>query len=262
MSVILSYSDNTTGTGWIPKEPYSGDDIQKITDPNGDTVEHPRTAIPSPFAQVDLVLTAYETLAASGLAGGAAMHHRLVSDSLDIAQLLFDFPNHAKRLRILRWNPESSLAAMESGSDAHRLLAETLRLYMESDERAYNFSQAGDWYILQCEGRVIGSTSPATLTMGAPGLGTVPDIMVEQGRPLFGEPMHLWERDEEFVIYLVHWFNAYPQVRKLLGGVYSYILANLEIIRTRKPNSMRVFFSEWRILQLSTCSSQQHWLIP
>lgn len=235
MSVILSYSDNTTGTGWIPKDPYSGDDIQKISDPNGDTVEHPRTAIPSPFAQVDLVLTAFETLASTGMSAGALMHHRLVSDALDIAQLIFDLPNHARNLRILRWNPKTELAAMMAGSPAHRLLASTLTLYMESDESAYNFAEAGDWYILMSEGRVIGSTSPATLTMAAPGLGEMPEIMVEQGRPLFGNPMHLWERDEEFVIYLIHWFNAYPQARRRLGGVYAYLLANLEIIRTRKP---------------------------
>lgn len=235
MSVILSYSDNTTGTGWIPKDPYSGDDIQKISDPNGDTVEHPRTAIPSPFAQVDLVLTAFETLAATGLKAGAAMHHRLVSDALDIAQILFDLPGHSRHLRILRWNPQAEIAAMETGSPAHRLLASTLSLYMESDENAYNFHSAGDWYILMSGGRVIGSTSPATLTMGAPGLEEMPEIMVEQGRPLFGKPVHLWERDEGFVIYLIHWFNAYPQARRSLGGVYAYILANLEIIRREKP---------------------------
>lgn len=235
MSVILSYSDNSTGSGWIPKDPYSGDDIRKISDPNGDTVEHPRTAIPSPLAQVDLVLTSFETLAASGLQGGAAMHHRLVSDALDIAQILFDFPNHSAKLRILRWNMESALANMAAGSDAHRLLAETLRLYLDSDRDAYNFHLNPDWYILLYEGSVIGSTSPATLTMGAPGLEEIPDIMVQQGRPLFGAPLHLWERDEEFVIYLIHWFNAFPQARTRLSGLYDYILTNIEEIRRRRP---------------------------
>ena len=57
MSKILSYSDNTTGSGWISRDPYSGDDIARITDPNGDLVERPRTSIPSPFARVDLVAT-------------------------------------------------------------------------------------------------------------------------------------------------------------------------------------------------------------
>lgn len=235
MSVILSYSDNTTGTGWIPKEPYSGDDIRKINDPNGDTVEHPRTAIPSPFAQVDLVLTAFETLASDGLDTGAAMHHRLVSDALDIAQIFFDYPNHARNMRLLRWSPEGALANMAQGSEAHRLLADTLRLYMAGDDRAYNFSTAGDWFILMHRGRVIGSTSPATLTMGAPGVGQIDEIMVEQNRPLFGEPRHLWERDEEFVVYMIHWFNAYPQLRRSLGGVYDYILANIKEISRRKP---------------------------
>lgn len=89
------------------------------------------------------------------------------------------------------------------------------------------------------DGQVIGSTSPATLTMGAPGLQALDRIMVQQGRPLFGTPMHLWERDEEFVMYLVHWFNAFPQARRHMSGLYSYILTNLEVARRRRPELYR-----------------------
>lgn len=235
MSNILSYSDNTTGAGWIAKDPYSGDDIAKITDPNGDAVEYPRTSIPSPFARVDLVATAFSTLAATGLRG-AAMHHRLVSDALDVAQLLFNYSDFADRVRILRWHPARCIERMRAGSPAHALLADTLRLYMESDSEAYNFDMEDPWYILTYRNRVIGSTCPATYTMGAPVDEAVEDLLIEEGIPLFSrEVRHLWQREADFTVYLVHWFNAHPDARRRLKPVYDYILANLEQTRARRP---------------------------
>lgn len=235
MSNILSYSDNITGSDWIRRDAYTADDIDKIDDPNGGMSEYPRTAIPSPFAQLDLVYNAFERLAAHKLTG-LRSDLRLASDALDVAQLLFDFANHSGRLRIVRWNPSSGLQRMlASGSEDHRLLAETLQLFMTSDAGAYNFDMADDWYILMCDNRVIGSTSPSTFTMGAPGVGTIGDIMVDEGEALFGRVRHLWERDIEFGVYLTQWFNAFPEMRRKLKAVYDYLLVNLETARTRRP---------------------------
>lgn len=235
MSKILSYSDNITGAGWIVREPYSGDDIARITDPNGDAVERPRTSIPSPFARVDLVSTAFATLASHKLRG-AAMHHRLVSDALDIAQLLFTYSDFSDRIRMVRWHPAHSLQELRQTSSSHRLLAETLELFMTSDSRAYNFNMEDPWYILMYRNTVIGSTCPATYTMGAPLDSPIEDLMIEEGTPLFSStPRHLWERAEDFVIYLVHWFNANSQARIKLKNVYDYILVNIDIIKTEKP---------------------------
>lgn len=235
MSNILSYSDNVTGSDWIRRDPYTSDDIDKITDPNGGMAEYPRTAIPSPFAQLDLVANAFDRMAAHKLQG-LRMDMRLVSGALDVAQVLFDYPNHADRLRMVRWNPASGLERMErSSSPDHALLAHTLRLFMETDAEAYNFSLSDDWYILMLDNRVIGSTSPATLAMAAPGADAVADLMVEEGEPLFGNTRHLWERDPEFVVYLTHWFNAFPDMRRRLKPVYDYLLVNLDTARTRRP---------------------------
>ena len=235
MSNILSYSDNITGSDWIRRDSYTADDIDKIDDPNGGMSEYPRTAIPSPFAQLDLVYNAFERLAAHKLEG-LRSDLRLASNALDVAQLFFDFPNHAGRIRIVRWNPASGLERMlQTGNESHRLLSETLRLFMESDAEAYNFDLADDWYILFYNNKVIGSTSPATFTMGAPGVENIEDIMTEEGESLFGAPRHLWERDEEFVIFLTQWFNAFPEMRRKQKSFYDYLLVNLETARTKRP---------------------------
>ena len=53
---VLSYNNKTTGEGWITLNgQYNADEIEQISDPNGGLSAKPRTAIPSPFAQMDLV---------------------------------------------------------------------------------------------------------------------------------------------------------------------------------------------------------------
>lgn len=61
MSKILSYNKKTTGEGWIPlTSQYNADEIAMIEDPNDGLSQQPRTAIPSPFAQMDLVKNAFK----------------------------------------------------------------------------------------------------------------------------------------------------------------------------------------------------------
>ncbi|MCH4154797.1 MAG: hypothetical protein LKF31_00655 [Muribaculaceae bacterium] len=238
MSNILSYNNSTNKTGaedWIPVTPYTDDDIKKIKDPNGGLSESPRTAIPSPFAQLDLVKNAFAHLGASDKLRGAVMDMRLVSNALDIAQLFFCFENHKDYLRVVRWNCESDLQALKA-SPAHRLYGETLELFLNSDKNAYNFDGFTDWYILINDVTVIGATSPASLTMAAPINHQIDSIMVEQGVSLFSSVRQLWERDEDFVLYMFLLFNAFPMLRQRLGGIYTYMLRNLDVIREKRTD--------------------------
>ena len=235
MSNILSYSTKTTKTSiddWVAVEPYSDDDIRAIRDPNGGLSESPRTAIPSPFAQLDLVKNAFDNLSANRLRG-SMMDERLVSDALDVAQLFFNYENHKNYLRIVRWNRSEQLEILKN-SDQHRLYGETLQLFLESDT-VYNFDIFTDWYILVWDNIAIGGTSPASLTMAAPGLSNVEGIKVEQGVSLYSTLRPLWERDEDFVYYIYLLFNAYPVLRERMGSVYAYMLANLDMIRSKRP---------------------------
>ncbi len=144
MSEILSYSNKTSRAGnedWIAVEPYQDDDIARIKDPDGGLSRNPRTAIPSPFAQLDLVKNAFSQLANPNLRG-AAMNERLVSNALDVMQLLFDFENHKDYLRIVRWNRDEQLQQLKSDPN-HRLYGETLELFLASDT-VYNFDDLQD----------------------------------------------------------------------------------------------------------------------
>ena len=239
MSEILSYSNNTSKSGeedWIGHAPYSDDDIARIKDPDGGLSENPRTAIPSPLAQLDLVKNAFKQLANERLRG-ARMNERLVSNALDVAQLFFDYENHKDYLRIIRWNRDECLEQLKANPQ-HRLYGETLDLFLRSD-KVYNFDLLKDWYILMWDRQVLGGTSPASVVMGAPALGTIDAIKVEQGVSLFSEVRHLWVRDEDFVFYMYLLMNAYTTLRLHCGEVYAYMQKNLEPLRANRPDLYR-----------------------
>ena len=239
MSQVLSYNNKTTKTSaqdWIPVTPYVDDDIKQIKDPNGGLSENPRTAIPSPFAQLDLVKNAFEHLAGNARLSGTMMDKRLVSNALDVAQLFFDFENHKDYLHIVRWNREEQIERLKSEAE-HRLYGETLELFLASDTK-YNFNLLTDWYILLWNSQVIGATSPASLTIAVPRESERPidGIKVEQGISLFDDDTRdLWQRDEDFVYYMFMLFNAFPTLRTAVKGVYDYMLKNKDIIMEQKP---------------------------
>ncbi len=235
MSKILSYSNKTSknvGGDWIPVEPYSEDDIAQIKDPDGGLSSNPRTAIPSPFAQIDLVKTAFHNLSNPQLQG-AVMNERLVSNALDVMQLLFDYENHKDYLRIITWNRKEELARLKANA-SHRLYGETLELFLTAD-KVYNFDDLSEWYILVWDGKVIGGTSPASVVMAAPAMPAINQIKVEQGVSLFSSVRHLWQRDEDFVYYMFLLFNAFPTLREKAGQVYSYMMHNAALVRTKRP---------------------------
>lgn len=239
MSQVLSYSNKTTKTAagdWIPVAPYVDDDIRNIKDPNGGLSTNPRTAIPSPFAQLDLVKNAFEHLALNASLNGSVMDKRLVSNALDVAQLFFDFENHKDYLHIVRWNRDEQLERLKS-SPEHQLYGETLELFLNSDSK-YNFELLADWYIILWNSQIIGATSPSSFTIAVPREKEIPiaSIKVEQGVNLFDEePRDLWSRDADFVFYVFVLFNAFPSLRRYAKGVYDYMLKNKDIIRNRRP---------------------------
>ena len=237
MRNILSYNNKTTKTSsedWIPVEPYQDDDIAQIKDPNGGMSRNPRTAIPSPFAQLDLVKNAFEHLQpGSDRMRGIVSELIMVSNALDVAQLFFEYENHRDHLHIVRWNRAAEIERLKAEPE-HCLYGQTLELFLQSD-KVYNFNQLNDWYIIMLHDQVVGATSPSSFTMAAPGAAPHDDVNVEPNVKLFSTMRDLWERDDDFVYYLFLLFNAYTSLRRSLPGVYGYMTRNLGFIERNKP---------------------------
>ncbi len=225
MSRILSYNKKTTGEGWVNlTSQYNADEIEMIADPNAGLASTPRTAIPSPFAQMDLVKNAFQRLSMHVNLQGEVMDEKLVANALDIAQLFFNYNELHEQLHIIEWNREAELERMMQ-NPAHQLMAETLKMYMEQDKEAFNFDRLDRLYFLAYGNQIVGGTSPVTLFMASPNarkhLFAIP---IEQNINLFDEWRPLYKRNPSFVKSIYALFTAYPQLKNMCGEVNHYLI--------------------------------------
>ena len=156
------------GSGWFDSGMFTQGDLSTIKT----TGKEVATSIPSPFAQIDLVKTAFDWVAKNGLKGKTA-YHKLVSDALDVAQLFYSYNKYKGKIRIETWRPFERFEKLQNASsDEHRKFSKTLQLFWEEDAKIYNFKKDVKFHFLinRLNGKVIGATSPATFFMGAPDL--------------------------------------------------------------------------------------------
>ena len=239
MSKILSYNNKTTGEGWIPlTNQYNADEIDMIDDPNGGLSQQPRTAIPSPFAQMDLVKNAFKRLSMKPNLQGEAMDEKLVSNAFDVAQLFFNYSELRNVLRIVEWNRDTQLEMLKN-SPQHKLLGETIEMFLEQDKEAFNFDKMDRLYFLVYGNQVVGSTSPVTLFMATPNaVESRFPIPVEQNVNLFDLWRPLHRRDPKFVKYIYALFTAYPDLKKFCGEVNNYLITSLPLLPAALQNEI------------------------
>lgn len=239
MSKIFSYNKKTTGEGWVSlNSQYNADEIDMIADPNGGLSQKPRTAIPSPFAQMDLVKNAFKRLSMHRSLQGEAMDEKLVANALDVAQLFFNYSELKNHLQLVEWNRDVELEKLKSQPE-HKLLGETIEMFLEQDKEAFNFDRMDRVYFLFYGNKVVGSTSPVSVFMASPNAeqGNI-TIPVEQNVNLFDlwRPLHV--RNEKFILYIYALFSAYPQLKKLCGEVNSYLITSFELLNPELQKSI------------------------
>lgn len=95
--------------------PYDSSNREKITDPNGATARKQITSIPSPFAQIALVKTAFGEVCKmtksndGGGLDGNTIFHKMVSDALDIGEIFFNIDRFSEQVDIITWNPNTKI---------------------------------------------------------------------------------------------------------------------------------------------------------
>lgn len=157
--------------------------INTIADPAGENSKKQITSIPSPFARIDLVRTAFKSVYVSGKPDGTGIYHRIVSDTLDIAEIFFNAERLKNKIEIIAWNPglqvvNGKITGIDNNSDLgvlltstnskHNLLGETLKLFLIQDSDSYNFKSLKNIYLINYINgpepiNIIGGTSPSTL---------------------------------------------------------------------------------------------------
>lgn len=225
----------TEKTGWFTSGVITSDDLKTIKTDGKDAA----TSIPTPFATIDLVKSAFKWVTENGINGKTA-HHKLVSDAFDIGQLFYVSQKFKNKIRIVAWNPKERFQDLiENVSKTHVKLGETLKLFWEQDsveankignEVLYNFEKVERLYfILNNENdNIIGGTSPATLFFAAPDARKViKNLKITIGGDTLLDNVYssLPERDTSFIKYIftlskqLGFANAFPEVYAYLEEV-------------------------------------------
>ena len=253
----LHKEGDSTINDWGNSQKYGSQVIEKIEDPNGESSAREITSIPSPFARIDLVKTAYakvvEMSKKTKSLNGDTIHHKMVSDSLDVGQLFFEFDKHRDKLQILVWDKKKDLEALQqSDNPAHQLLGETYRIYMQQDGDVYNFPLMDRMYLLNftkseydtAEVNIIGATSPATLFFtSANNLNYLTrNIQFSNDnpdRPFDDDFCPLHKRDIEYIKFLWALKASIPNFSTLFKDVDAYMTASFLLMDKKKKDILQ-----------------------
>lgn len=240
-------AQNTNTDGWSAiNPPLNEGQVATIVDPNGNVPNRELTSIPSPWGRMDLIRTAFRNVVAQGNFDGHTLDHRLISDTLDVAQIFF----HLERLQrqeiidLIRWDRNAELKKLyNSPISGHNELARALEKYLKQDSDSFNFDELNEIAILRFihpETKaitVIGATSPRTLFYVAPGdLSVVSNyVTFGQDKPFDIRHCALHSRDEAFIVWLYSMVRSYPLFSSKFKEFFSY----LQAIKSLLPNKVQ-----------------------
>lgn len=237
---------------------YNSDVVKQIQDTT--TMQKEITSIPSPFARIEVVKDAFLKVAPSVPTNddsketikrrlhGTTLYNKAVSDTLDVAQIFFNYESLKDRVEILVWN-RNRIEDLENPNNlnAHRIFGDSLSKFLKSDAEGqdpYNFARMRNLYILNYIGqdrgtnmRIIGATSPRTLFFS-----TANDDSNISRHLCFGNDYafdnvyaSLDQRDENFIKYFFalrssinNFSGLFPEVNQYLDNVYFVLKDDLK----------------------------------
>lgn len=247
MSKIFRLYKGGTNTyqGWnnSPAFPYNSANRDTIEDPDGASSRHEITSIPSPFARIDLIKTAFKEVCKINKKtqlfnlDGNTVFHKMVSDALDVGEIFFNIDKYKDKVEIITWNAAKMISElMLDGNLSHCCLADALDKYFKSDSKVYNFGEVRNIYLLNYidgpdELNIIGATSPATLFFSSANeLSYVKNMYFDEDRPFDEDFQPLYKRDFE---YIKMWFTLrktipnfstlFPEIETYLNQTYQKI---------------------------------------
>ena len=220
---------------WQLSSAYGKNAIDAIQDPAGASAKKEITSIPSPFARIDLVKTAFQNVAL-GQADGNTIFHKMVSDSLDIAEIFFNIDKLLDKVNIIIWDKNKDLEALlQSTNKRHRLLGETLKLYLEQDAASYNFNETQRLYLLNYKKgpnamNIIGGTSPASLFFTSANNLKYTDIRFGNDIVFDDTYQPLYKREFNFQKFMYGIRKFLPNFSRLFKTVDDYLEMNFRLL--------------------------------
>ncbi len=227
MAYVFRFHTGKNLKGWEDSNPLNDVAIKAIEDPNGAHSSREITSIPSPFARIDLVKTAFKEVANLD-PDGDTIFHKMVSDALDIGQIFFEAEKYSDKIEIISWDRKGDLDRLiESSNPQHRMLGESLRLYLEQDQETYNFNALEKIYLINYTGgdepiNIIGGTSPSTLFFTSANKYELQGFQIGNDILLDDEYKPLYQRDPDYIKYLFALRKNIPRFSSKMAELDNY----------------------------------------
>ncbi len=227
--VFRIHNTGSSSADWFTSVEIGASIIDEIHAEDKKGTKQP-TSIPSPFARLDLVRTAFEKVARKGDLDGDGDQHKLISDAFDIGQILFNYSKHNDELDLIKWEKEAALSGLENSSKKHKHLGDTLKLFLEQDATQNNFKDLNSFFILKYRGTVIGGTSPNTLFFASSASETV-DVKIKFGKDVMLDDkiLPLYKRERNYIKYIFSIAKT-PNFANLFSEFNKYLSESLKKI--------------------------------
>lgn len=230
--VFRFHEGNASLNGWDLSQQYDEKSIAAISDPAGGAASLPITSIPSPFANFELVRSAFDAVTRNAEVGltGVTIYHKLVSYALDVLEIFYNYRRFQDHYEIIEWS-RNDLKHLKNNPLFHQL-GRTLELYMEQDAEGFNFGEVDTIYLLNClDGpeplNIVGATSPTSLCVASANRLDYVTTYLTNHRAFDESPgsfKALHERSDDF-IYYVWLLSRQPRFNVVFREVYDYIQA-------------------------------------
>ncbi len=208
------------------------------------------TSIPSPLARLELFDTAFHIVGddRKNNLKGRTIYHQLVSDCLDVMQMIFNSKNSdigiGKKLWFKEWKVRENIDKLKSKGDSHpnNLLAKSLEQIF-FDKINPRFTGVDSIFLIYYENKLLGGTSPLTLFFTSPNWsryisdGAISNIPQSADGDVFFDddyrPLH--ERDKAFVSYVYKLLLQNRTAFNRSEGLKKYINRSIDVIEQEKP---------------------------
>jgi hypothetical protein len=212
-------------------EAYGPSVIEKIPNPDGDFSKREPTSIPSPFARIDLVRTAFKYVIDKNELESNTIYHKLISDCFDVGEMFFKIDSLGSKAQIKSWDKNIDLNALKNSTNPrHKLYGETLDLFLRQDKETYNFESLNRMFFILYDFQIIGGTSPSTLFFTSANDLSFTNIKFGNDTLFDADLKPLYKRDPEYQKYIHHFFKANPELSSKMRELASYLEKNLVML--------------------------------
>ncbi len=231
----LQENGDTNLNGWGEiNNPINPDSITSNFDGNPN---YPITSIPSPFARMSLVKEAFEYVYDRGvdqLQTQNNIYYKTVSDTLDILELLFNYPRFRDQIQIQTWNQaENLIDLVENYHYGTSIFGRTINLFLNQDAESNNFQNGNNkFYLVKYNNSILGGSSNKTFFFSSANQLYNPNNPIQFNEDVAFDDNYnpLFLRSTSFQKYVLGLFKGHPGLQTEMTDFYSYLELNLQAL--------------------------------